>query len=54
MKKYKNQRVFIVPVHDGGSGIFNPISSAEIAQHQVTMTTAASVDIEKGLDETVR
>lgn len=46
MKKYKNQRVFIVPVHD--NSIFSPNASGESIQHQVITTT--TVDIEKGAD----
>lgn len=49
MKKYKNQRVFIVPVHDG-SNFFNQSLSDSNVQHQ-TMST--SVVIEKNTAITV-
>lgn len=47
MKKFKNQRIFIVPVHDGNS-FFN---QSDNSLHQTTLT---SVDVEKGTAVSVR
>lgn len=49
MKKYKNQRVFIVPVHENNI-FFNQTSSDNSSQHQ---STTISIEIEKSGEVTV-